>query len=79
MGAKQRGADRYDQIARRASARDARERGKRLRICRECWREGDHVFGTVHSEEGCQRCRAPGPCWGYVIEVRLVAVKGGRP
>lgn len=57
-----------DQLYKKAAIRDARDRGKRERVCLDCLHDGDRPLGGIWSELGCQRCGAK-PCIGAVVAV----------
>ena len=57
-----------DSLYRKAAERDARDRGKRERVCVGCVGDGDKVLGGIWSELGCMRCGTT-PCVGAVVVV----------
>ena len=61
-----------DSLYRKAAERDARDRGKRERVCVECVGNGDRVLGGIWSELECMRCHAK-PCIGAVVLIEKAA------
>lgn len=58
-----------DSLYRKAAERDARDRGKRERVCAECIDDStDRVLGGIWSELDCMRCHAK-PCVGAIVAV----------
>lgn len=57
-----------DSLYKKAAERDARDRGKRERICVGCVEDDDKVLGGIWSELECMRCHAK-PCVGAIVVV----------
>ena len=58
-----------DSLYRKAAERDARDRGKRERVCVACVDDvTDKVLGGIWSELECHRCGTK-PCVGAVVVV----------
>jgi hypothetical protein len=67
-----------DQLYKKAAIRDAKDRGKRERVCLDCLRDDDKPLGGIWSSLGCQRCDSK-PCVGAVVVVNGAVHETAQP